>query len=32
MGDGSIRFMSYSSQPLTLPMATRNGGEVFTDN
>jgi prepilin-type N-terminal cleavage/methylation domain-containing protein len=28
-GDGSIRFLPYSAQPLTLPMATRNGGEVF---
>jgi prepilin-type N-terminal cleavage/methylation domain-containing protein/prepilin-type processing-associated H-X9-DG protein len=32
MGDGSVRFLSYSAQPLTVPMATRNGGEVFTDN
>ena len=25
------RFMTYASQPLTLPMATRAGGEVFSD-
>ena len=31
LGDGSVRFMSYSSQALTLPMATRSGGEVFSD-
>jgi prepilin-type N-terminal cleavage/methylation domain-containing protein/prepilin-type processing-associated H-X9-DG protein len=32
MGDGSVRFLSYSAQPLTVPMATKSGGEVFTDN
>lgn len=31
MGDGSVRFLAYSSQPMTLPMATRNGGEVFSE-
>jgi prepilin-type processing-associated H-X9-DG protein len=31
LGDGSVRFMSYSSQPVTLPMASRSGGEVFQD-
>jgi prepilin-type N-terminal cleavage/methylation domain-containing protein/prepilin-type processing-associated H-X9-DG protein len=29
MGDGSVRFMAYSSQPVTIPMATIAGGEVF---
>lgn len=32
MGDGSVRFLAYSAQPLTMPMATRNGGEVFSEN
>jgi prepilin-type processing-associated H-X9-DG protein len=27
-GDGSVRFLAYSAQPLTLPLATRAGGEV----
>ena len=31
VGDGSVRFMSYGAQPITLPMATRNGGEVFAN-
>jgi prepilin-type N-terminal cleavage/methylation domain-containing protein/prepilin-type processing-associated H-X9-DG protein len=31
LGDGSVRFMTFTSQPLTLPMATRAGGEVFND-
>ena len=30
LGDASVRFMSYSSQPITIPMATRDGNEVFT--
>ncbi len=30
MGDASVRLMSYSSQPITIPMATRAEGEVFT--
>jgi len=29
LGDGSVRFISYTAQPITLPMATRGGGEVF---
>ena len=28
-GDGSVHFLPYSAQPITLPMATRAGGEVF---
>jgi prepilin-type N-terminal cleavage/methylation domain-containing protein/prepilin-type processing-associated H-X9-DG protein len=28
LGDGSVRFMSYASQPVTIPMGSRNGGEV----
>ncbi|HEV3144614.1 MAG TPA: DUF1559 domain-containing protein [Gemmataceae bacterium] len=28
-GDGSIHYMSYSAQTITIPMATRAGGEVF---
>ena len=31
LGDGSVRFLAYSAQPITLPMASRNGGEVFQD-
>jgi prepilin-type processing-associated H-X9-DG protein len=27
-GDGSVRFMAYSGQPATVPLATRAGGEV----
>jgi len=30
LGDGSVRFMAYSAQPVTIPMATRAGGETFT--
>ncbi len=29
MGDGSVRFLSYGAQPITIDMGTRNGGEVF---
>jgi prepilin-type N-terminal cleavage/methylation domain-containing protein len=29
MGDGSIRYLPFSASNVTLPMATRNGGEVF---
>ncbi len=29
MGDASVRFLPYTAQPITLPMASRNGGEVF---
>jgi prepilin-type N-terminal cleavage/methylation domain-containing protein/prepilin-type processing-associated H-X9-DG protein len=29
LGDGSVRFMSYSAAAITLPMGTRAGGEVF---
>ena len=32
MGDGSIRFLPYSAQAMTIPAATRNGGEVYTFN
>jgi prepilin-type N-terminal cleavage/methylation domain-containing protein len=31
MGDASVRFMQYSAQPATIPMATRSGGETFID-
>jgi prepilin-type N-terminal cleavage/methylation domain-containing protein len=31
-GDASVHFMPFSSQPITVPMATRSGGEVFTPN
>jgi prepilin-type N-terminal cleavage/methylation domain-containing protein len=35
LGDGSVRFMSYASssgsQPLTIPMGTRSGGEVLSE-
>jgi prepilin-type N-terminal cleavage/methylation domain-containing protein/prepilin-type processing-associated H-X9-DG protein len=31
MGDGSVRFLPYSAQPVTLPMGTRMGGEVFAN-
>jgi prepilin-type N-terminal cleavage/methylation domain-containing protein/prepilin-type processing-associated H-X9-DG protein len=27
-GDGSVRFLSYSAAPLTIPLATRAGGET----
>jgi prepilin-type N-terminal cleavage/methylation domain-containing protein/prepilin-type processing-associated H-X9-DG protein len=27
-GDGSVRFLPYSASPLTIPLASRNGGEV----
>jgi len=30
MGDGSVRFLPYSAQPVTIPMGSRNGSEVFT--
>jgi prepilin-type N-terminal cleavage/methylation domain-containing protein/prepilin-type processing-associated H-X9-DG protein len=29
MADGSIRFLAYSSQPITIPMGSIAGGEVF---
>ncbi len=29
MGDGSVRFLPYSAQPITLPMGSKAGGEVF---
>jgi prepilin-type N-terminal cleavage/methylation domain-containing protein len=29
LGDGSVRFIPYSAQAITIPMASRNGGEVF---
>ncbi len=32
LGDGSVRFMQYSAQPITIPMASRNGGEVVPSN
>ena len=28
LGDGSVRFMAYTAQPVTVPMGSRNGGEV----
>ena len=31
MGDGSVRFIPYSSQAATIPLATRAGGEVNPD-
>jgi prepilin-type N-terminal cleavage/methylation domain-containing protein/prepilin-type processing-associated H-X9-DG protein len=32
MGDGSVRFLPYSSQPDTIPLATRSGGEIVNTN
>jgi prepilin-type N-terminal cleavage/methylation domain-containing protein/prepilin-type processing-associated H-X9-DG protein len=29
-GDGSVRFLPYSAQPMTIPLATRAGGEVVS--
>jgi prepilin-type N-terminal cleavage/methylation domain-containing protein/prepilin-type processing-associated H-X9-DG protein len=29
MADGSVRFLPYSAQPVTIPMGSINGGEVF---
>jgi len=29
--DGSIRFISYAAQPVTILLASRNGGEVIPD-
>jgi prepilin-type processing-associated H-X9-DG protein len=29
--DGSVRFLSYSAQAATIPLATRSGGEVVSD-
>jgi prepilin-type N-terminal cleavage/methylation domain-containing protein len=29
-GDGSVHFLPYNAQPITIPMGTRAGGEVFT--
>jgi hypothetical protein len=29
LGDGAVRFIPYSAQPITIPMASRAGGEVF---
>jgi prepilin-type N-terminal cleavage/methylation domain-containing protein/prepilin-type processing-associated H-X9-DG protein len=31
MGDGSVRFLAYSAQPVTIPMASRAMGEVFSN-
>jgi prepilin-type N-terminal cleavage/methylation domain-containing protein/prepilin-type processing-associated H-X9-DG protein len=31
MGDASVRFLPYTSQPVTIPMGSRNGGEVFAN-
>jgi len=31
LGDGSIRFIPYSAQAVTIPMSTRNGGEVVSN-
>jgi prepilin-type N-terminal cleavage/methylation domain-containing protein len=28
MGDASVKFIAYSAQPATVPLASRNGGEV----
>jgi prepilin-type N-terminal cleavage/methylation domain-containing protein len=30
-GDGSVHFLPYSAASITIPMATRSGGEVFTN-
>ena len=30
-GDGSVRFLTYNSQAVTIPLATRSGGEVVAD-
>ena len=30
LGDGSVRFLPYSAQPITIPAATKAGGEVFS--
>jgi prepilin-type N-terminal cleavage/methylation domain-containing protein len=32
MGDASVKFISYQSQPATIPLASRNGGEVVGSN
>jgi prepilin-type N-terminal cleavage/methylation domain-containing protein len=29
LGDGAVRFIPFSAQPITIPMASRAGGEVF---
>jgi hypothetical protein len=29
LGDASVRFISYSAQPITVAMGSRNGNEVF---
>jgi prepilin-type N-terminal cleavage/methylation domain-containing protein len=29
LGDGSVRFLPYSAQAITIPMGSRNGGEIF---
>jgi prepilin-type N-terminal cleavage/methylation domain-containing protein/prepilin-type processing-associated H-X9-DG protein len=31
-GDGSVRFLPYSAAPMTIPLATRAGGEVVNTN
>ena len=31
MADGSVRFLSYTASAITLPMASRNAGEVIQD-
>jgi prepilin-type N-terminal cleavage/methylation domain-containing protein/prepilin-type processing-associated H-X9-DG protein len=32
LGDGSVRFMPYSAAAITIPLATRNGGEVVNSD
>jgi prepilin-type N-terminal cleavage/methylation domain-containing protein/prepilin-type processing-associated H-X9-DG protein len=32
LGDGSVRFMTYAASALTIPMATRAGGEVINSS
>ena len=31
LGDGSVRFISYTASQLLLPLSTREGGESVTD-
>jgi prepilin-type N-terminal cleavage/methylation domain-containing protein len=28
LGDGSVRFLPYAASPMTIPLASRNGGEI----